>query len=277
MGFHRLLDAATQLRVRLRLGTAELVLGLFGATLLVGALAIFAGATEDVSRHNGLALRDVGNLHFFTSHRSDFVVHLARMASDTGAVAILGGLALVATVLLWRSGTRLAVALVPTVAFSVAAAAVVITKTVVGRSRPPASLHLVSESDASFPSGHTTDSAAVLVAIALVLAVFVLRRPIMRVGSIVAAAVLSGAIGTSRLVLGVHWPTDVLAGWALGISIAIAVATSAALLARITPPPPDESAGLIRRLLFRVRRALATERRPAKQTRWLRRVRTGLL
>ena len=188
------------------------------------------------------------------------------------------GLALVATVLLWRSGTRLAVALVPTVAFSVAAAAVVITKTVVGRSRPPASFrHLVSESDASFPSGHATDSAAVLVAIALVLAVFVLRRPIMRVGSIVAAAVLSGAIGTSRLVLGVHWPTDVLAGWALGISIAIAVATSAALLARITPPPPDESAGLIRRLLFRVRRALATERRPAKQTRWLRRVRTGLL
>ena len=241
------------------------MLGWFGATVLVGVLAIFGGATEDVSQHNGLALRDPGNLRFFTGHRSDFVVRVARIASDAGSVAILGGLAIVASVLVWRSGTRLAVALAPTVAFCVAAAAVVITKTIIGRSRPPASLHLVSERDAAFPSGHATDSAAVLVAIALVLAVFVLHRPIMRVGSIAAAVLLSGAIGTSRLVLGVHWPTDVLAGWALGVSIAIAVTLAAALLDRITPPTPDESAGMIRRLLLRAGSALAAERRPRRQ------------
>jgi membrane-associated phospholipid phosphatase len=265
MRLHRFLDTAKRLRVRFHFGIAELIVGLSGVTLLLGALAVFGGATEDVSQHNGLALRDAGNLRFFTSHRSDLLVQLARITSDAGAVAILGGLAVVASVLVWRSGARLAIALVPTVSFGVAATAVVITKALIGRSRPPASLHLVSESDATFPSGHATDSAAVLMAIALVLAVFVLHRPMMRVGSILAAAVLSGAIGASRLVLGVHWPTDVLAGWALGVGIAIAVTMSAALLARITPPTPDERAGMVRRLLPRVRSALAAERRPRRQ------------
>jgi membrane-associated phospholipid phosphatase len=180
---------------------------------------------------------------------------------------MVGELAILATVLLWRRGTCAAISLAPTMAFGVAAAAVVIVKSTVGRTRPPVSLHLVSESDASFPSGHATDSAAVFVTIALVLALFVLRRPIARVLSVAGAGLLTGAIGASRLLLGVHWPTDVLAGWALGVSIAIAVTMSATLLARVTPPTPGEPGGFIRRLSADLTRLLAAERRPGRELR----------
>ena len=44
---------------------------------------------------------------------------------------------------------------------------------------------------------------------------------------ILGALVLAAGIGVSRLVLGVHWPTDILAGWALGLSVALAVTIGA--------------------------------------------------
>jgi undecaprenyl-diphosphatase len=71
---------------------------------------------------------------------------------------------------------------------------------------------------------------------AILLAVFVLRRPIARVLVVASTGLIAGAIGTSRLVLGVHWPSDVLAGWALGSSVALAVTLSASLLSRSRGP-----------------------------------------
>ena len=61
---------------------------------------------------------------------------------------------------------------------------------------------------------------------------FVFRRPIAGVLVVASAGLIAGAIGTSRLVLGVHWPSDVLAGWALGFSVALAVTLGASLLSR---------------------------------------------
>ncbi|WP_420606401.1 phosphatase PAP2 family protein [Novosphingopyxis sp.] len=94
-------------------------------------------------------------------------------------------------------------------------AAVSVAKQVFGRQRPEVIDHLVEVGSASFPSGHSANSAAVYLTLALVLVQIVERRA-ERVYLLAAAALLVLAIGASRVYLGVHWPSDVLAGWAFG-------------------------------------------------------------
>ena len=260
MRISKFVNAAMRARGRLGLSSRSLLVAAFGVLALMGSLAVFGGATEDVTQHNGLATHDATRLRLFTVHRSDLVVRASKLFSTLGDPPVLAVLALLAAFLFWRRGLRLAVALAPTIALGASAVAVGLTKTIVGRARPPVSLHLVPESDASFPSGHATDSAAVFIAIALVLAVFVFRRPIARLLSVVAGASLAGAIGTSRLILGVHWPSDVLAGLALGIGISLAATITAGLCARLTPPPLDQSTRR-RRSWARVAQMLTRQRR----------------
>ena len=100
----------------------------------------------------------------------------------------------------------------------------------------------MSESEPSFPSGHATDSAAFYLALAFIVAVFVLRRPLVRAFVVVGAALLTIGIGVSRLVLGVHWPTDVIAGWSLGTVAALLVTVVVLMVTRLTPPDPASAA-----------------------------------
>jgi membrane-associated phospholipid phosphatase len=71
----------------------------------------------------------------------------------------------------------------------------------------------------SFPSGHALQSLSTFLALALV-AVFFLPRG--RAGLLVVAGVLAAGVGWSRVYLGVHWATDVAAGWLFaGVWVAI--------------------------------------------------------
>jgi membrane-associated phospholipid phosphatase len=81
-----------------------------------------------------------------------------------------------------------------------------------------------------------------------------------RLAAVVAGASLPGAIGTSRLILGVHWPSDVLAALALGFGISLAVTITAAVFARLTPPPVEQTSER-RRSLARLTRLLTLQRR----------------
>jgi len=105
------------------------------------------------------------------------------------------------------------------------------------RSRPPASLQLVPEAGQGFPSGHAM--AAFTVGAAVCYAVF-LREPGSRLGSWRAkarAAVLWAAlvllVGAGRVYTGAHYPSDVLAGWALGGVWSSACITSAEVFRRL--------------------------------------------
>ena len=88
-------------------------------------------------------------------------------------------------------------------------------KDVFQRDRPPLELHLVPAINASFPSGHATLSATVYLTLGALIAHFAQKRRV-RVYALTAAVVLAVTVGCSRVYLGVHWPTDVLAGWCVG-------------------------------------------------------------
>ncbi len=94
-------------------------------------------------------------------------------------------------------------------------------KNVVGRPRPSfvARYDLITSS--SFPSGHSMMAPAIYFTLAAIVAAGELR-PAARVLLMVGSALLVVAIGVSRVYLGVHWPSDVLAGWTLGSAVALA-------------------------------------------------------
>jgi undecaprenyl-diphosphatase len=101
--------------------------------------------------------------------------------------------------------------------FSIVGASVLDTafKLSLNRPRPELVPHLAKVSNASFPSGHAMISAAIYFTVAAMLAETQSRTAV-RAYLMALAGVLVVLIGVSRIYLGVHWPSDVMAGWCLG-------------------------------------------------------------
>jgi undecaprenyl-diphosphatase len=130
----------------------------------------------------------------------------------------------------WGGGWRLL--LLPWASATVAFLSASVIKDAMARARPAASGWATPARGFAFPSGH----AAVTTAGCLVLALLVSGlNPMARHRGLVLAGSVAVAllVGGSRVVLGVSWPTDVIAGWALGA--AVAAATLA--VTRGTPAP----------------------------------------
>jgi undecaprenyl-diphosphatase len=101
-----------------------------------------------------------------------------------------------------------------------AAVVIVMLKDYVGRERPTVVVALDSVRGLSFPSGHSLVASAIYPTLGTLLAVtFDERR--LKVFAFATAAVLALLIGFTRVYLGVHYPSDVLGGWMLGLSWAI--------------------------------------------------------
>ncbi|MGZ3375057.1 MAG: phosphatase PAP2 family protein [Phenylobacterium sp.] len=89
------------------------------------------------------------------------------------------------------------------------------------RPRPELAPHGSYVYSASFPSGHSTLSAAVYLSLAMLISSLEPERNTKRLVFALAGLLVLG-IGFSRVYLAVHWPSDVLAGWSLGAAVALA-------------------------------------------------------
>lgn len=88
------------------------------------------------------------------------------------------------------------------------------------RARPDASLHLVTQGGYSFPSGHSVTSIVFYGLMLYLIQKHCKNEKLKTVLSWI-CGILAAVIGPSRIYVGVHWPTDVLAGWCLGGGILI--------------------------------------------------------
>lgn len=108
-----------------------------------------------------------------------------------------------------------------------------------GRERPDIVPHLSEVSSASYPSGHSMLSSIIYLTLGVMLARSVKSRRL-RVYFVSVALGLSVLIGFSRIFLGVHYPTDVIAGWAAGTAYAIVCALAAYWLQNRGTVEPEE-------------------------------------
>ena len=157
----------------------------------------------------GLADQAVGRALYAGGH--PLLIHIARLLTDLGEPTTLIGASIFCALWLWFAGrwrlgaTLLAIALVGRGLSE-------LQKIIIARPRPVLESHLVNVKTQSFPSGHATSSMVFYLALALALAGHSRWK-----GPVICAAILlSLLIGLSRLMLGVHWPSDVVAGWAFG-------------------------------------------------------------
>jgi membrane-associated phospholipid phosphatase len=201
--------------------------------MLVAAVALsFAavlGVTIGAGELLGLAERPDGSTGFDRSitswsvdHRASWLTTVARALSTIGSQKVLLPLVAVVAIVLIVRGARTPAGLL-IVIWAGAIELYSLAKSVVDRPRPPMHLWLTSASSSAFPSGHATQSLSTFAALALVSAAVV---PVARRPGLVLAAVVAAGVGWSRVYLGVHWATDVLAGW-------LAAACWVALVARV--------------------------------------------
>jgi membrane-associated phospholipid phosphatase len=98
-----------------------------------------------------------------------------------------------------------------------------VLKLLVGRERPEMLNPVAEAAGYSFPSGHADNAALACVVFLLVLLPFVRERTGLRIGLWVAVIVIPIITGLCRIGLGVHWASDVVAGWLLGIATVAAM------------------------------------------------------
>jgi undecaprenyl-diphosphatase len=147
----------------------------------------------------------------YSGHRPALLL-IARLLTTLGDPTVLIGAGVIAAVWLWIAGHR-HLPWVLTAIILVGRGLSEAQKYWIARARPELEPHLVIVKTSSFPSGHAASSMIFYTTLALILTTGTRWR-----GPAAAVAILlSLLIGTSRVMLGVHWPSDVIGGWSFGL------------------------------------------------------------
>lgn len=205
--------------------TLVLTAAIGGAVMLVfnaGAAEVY----EAVADNEGVAALDQPVLDQAVALRTPesnvWVTHFTDLGGKTWSPV----LAVVLTLVLWALWRRWTPLLVMAIGTLGSTLMTVLGKELVGRTRPPLQLAVPPyEYSASFPSGHTLNT-TVIVGLTAYLLLFRIHSKRGRAAVITAAILFAGAMGLSRVYLGHHWLTDVMAGWLLGLGWIFTVITA---------------------------------------------------
>ena len=197
------------------------------------AIGVFADVGEDVAEKSTTAL-DNSVRNWFVSHQNPIVYKIAFILTWVGSPLVMVIIAIAAGLWFYRRRGRSKAGVI------VAAPAIggilsSVAKLMFGRARPAGGA-LLNERTFSFPSGHATTSAAVVVTLCYVLA---RERMITWPTAIVVGALVPFVVGLTRLYLDVHWATDVIGGWGVGLFVAALSAALYEYLLRSAPPAVD--------------------------------------
>lgn len=172
---------------------------------------------------------DPSVLQWIAEARSEGVVTLAKIVTTLGNPVVLASVVTLAAVAVAWTGQR-RTALVYAGTMLAATGLSFALKVLIGRERPVAYFAKgVVETSGSMPSGHAMLSAVAYAGLAFIA---LPDRKALMMGCVIAAVV-----GLSRIVLGVHYPTDVLAGWVLAL-VLIVVGARVARAERVSTPEP---------------------------------------
>ena len=181
-------------------------------TFVKAAAEVLEGDTLTIDRAVLVALRQPGNLAVPVGPTwlPEVMINLTSLGSITVLTLIT---VLAAGYLL--AARKPVMAIFTTVAVSSGALLGAALKATYARARPDIVEKLVGVHSLSFPSGHAMNSAVVYLTLAVLIARTTKDRAV-RIYLIAIAITLTSVIGFTRVYLGVHWPTDVLAGWCVG-------------------------------------------------------------
>jgi membrane-associated phospholipid phosphatase len=240
--FAALVVASFLLAAQVLAARRHVALGLRVAGLLTALTALTLG----INSHGWVTRLDTATTSWLAAHRSlGLDVAATEITAFGSPVTTVAAGVICAALLSWGARSVIpGIVIIGTV--SAAAAASTALNAVVDRPRPPLQLQVVLETDPSFPSGHVTDTAALLGIIAVVVGIDRARatRAWLTVGVVTGVVLVAAA----RQYLGVHWLTDVTAG---AILAALFVTIGAALLDSLhrrpgrhgtsTPAPPVQA------------------------------------
>jgi membrane-associated phospholipid phosphatase len=197
---------------------------------LIFAMALGFGLVSDmVTSETGLHRYDASAAAWGAEHATPTSTWLLGLVTWLGATNVVVAVTVGLGALEWLRRRRLAVLVFMVMVVAGQNVIANTVKALVERERPPVP-HLAASSGFSFPSGHAAAAAATWAAVVLVLG----RGRPLRVKAWLAAgaAVIAAAVAGSRVLLGVHWLTDVIGGAALGFGwfVVCSVAFGGALL-----------------------------------------------
>jgi undecaprenyl-diphosphatase len=204
---------------RRELTTLVLLLVVFAAGWSFFEIAgeVLEGDTQVLDRRVVLSMREASDLSDPVGPR--WLEEFGRDVTALGGMGVLGFFALATVGYLFLDRKAHAALFVLVAVFGGMLLSTVL-KEVIDRPRPDLVPHGQHVYTKSFPSGHSMLSAVTYLTLGALLARLQKRRSL-KLYALALAIFLSLAIGVSRVYLGVHWPTDVLAGWSAGAAWAV--------------------------------------------------------
>lgn len=208
----------------------------FGLVLTVGVAAAlmffvgFSGILQDVWFHEPLTRIDTRVVNLMPSSRTPIQTSFFRFVTFTANAETVLLLVLLASSILWRKRQKLAIGVL-LFAFVAEEGSSFVLKHLVGRMRPAQTLSLIKEDSFSFPSGHVL-RATVLFGLLSYLLYRSFKSSLLRLGIILGYLISVTLVALSRVYLGVHYPSDVLASILFGASLLTLLITAVEITIR---------------------------------------------